>query len=188
MQERSWFVIHTQAAWEAKVCQSISENQLEAFLPLEERLVRHARREQLVQRPLYPMYIFAEFHLDFDAWQSICEMRGVLNILGIRKQHGIPTGAARTARPTNSLPLALPAGVVPALKAQMAIEGGAVRLKKQELQRLKKGDRIKIIDGPLSGVAGLIDYDRRRRVGVLLDMLGRKNPISLPRESVAIAC
>lgn len=187
--DRSWFVIHTQSAWEAKVCQAISEKpQLEAFLAMEERMVRHARREQLVKRPLYPMYVFAEFHLHTDDWEEILEIRGVLNILGIRKQHGIPTGAARARAPENSKPLPLPPGVVPALQAAMALGQGAILLKKPQLQRFNKDDKVKISDGPLAGYNGLVSFDRKTRVGVMLDMLGRQRVIPFPRESVALAC
>lgn len=188
MQERSWFVIHTQAAWEEKVTDTIAENQLGSFLPIEERVIRHARREQLVKRPYFPMYVFASFHIAEDDWESILEMRGVLNILGIRKRAGIPTGAARTQIPTNSKPLALRADVVPALQAAMALGNGVIKLEKpKEPERFKKNSKVKITDGPFTGFEGLVDYDRKKRVGVLLDMLGRPSVIPFQRESLALA-
>lgn len=188
MHERSWFVIHTQAAWEAKVTESIEQNQLGSFLPIEERAIKHARRVQLVKRPFFPMYVFAAFHLDDDNWEGILEMRGVLNILGIRKRAGIPTGAARTQMAPNSKPLALRPGVVPYLQACMAQGNGVIRPEKPlEPEPFKKGERVKVMDGPFTSFDGIVDYDRKKRVGVLLDMLGRKSVIPFHRESLALA-
>lgn len=185
--DRRWYVVHTQPNCEAAVCQWIEEKQLGVFLPMEECVIKHARRTQIVNRPLFRGYLFSEFDLQREDWESILTVVGVQTILGIKKQYGIPTLASRSLERVVSRPIALREDVIPGLKAFVEQGQGIVRLKqKEELQRLKKDDRVKIGAGPLAGLEGLVANDNRRRVWVLLDMIGKKNPISLPRESVEL--
>ncbi len=190
---RAWYVVQTVPGNEARVSQAIAEipeQRFGSFLPLMEREISHARRKSIVQRPLYPSYIFAEFDAAEDAeddWPKILQLKGVHTILGIQRASGIPTSReeiARRFRP--KAPLALPARVVPALKEAMASSGGVFRLLAPKKQQLKPGSRVRVIDGPLEGLVGLVAFDRRERVGILLDMLGRKGAISIPRESIAL--
>jgi transcription antitermination factor NusG len=190
---RRWYVVQTVPGTEAKVSQAIAEipeQRFGSFLPMMEREISHARRKAIVKRPLFPNYTFAEFDAADEAeddWPLILHVRGVHTILGIQRTVGIPSSLGeirRRYRPR--APLALPPKVVPALKEALVASGGVFRLVSPKNQPLKPGSRVRVIDGPLEGLSGLVSYDRRQRVGVLLDMLGRKDAISIPRESIAL--
>jgi transcriptional antiterminator RfaH len=65
---------------------------------------------------------------------------------------------------------------------------GLVRLPKQPLNGLKRGQRVKILRGPFEGRDGLYDgmtgHERER---VLLDLLGRHVPLVLPARDITAA-
>lgn len=191
---RRWHVVQVNPGKEAKVAQAIVEIPdlgFGSFLPLMEKEISHARRKSIVRRPLYPNYIFAEFDPEEDDWVPILRVRGVHTMLGIHKTSGIPTSQAQIAqRYRPRPPLALRQDVVPALRAAMDAGDGIIRVEPEEIEQLRpliEGERVRITSGPLTGLDGLVAFDRRKRVGVMLDMLGKNDAISIPRESIALA-
>ena len=55
-------------------------------------------------------------------------------------------------------------------------------------QRLIKGERIEILDGPLEGLTGLFEHTTdHERVVLLLDLLGRQTRVTVPRATVRAA-
>jgi transcriptional antiterminator RfaH len=58
-------------------------------------------------------------------------------------------------------------------------------LRPRPLARFKAGDRVRVVDGPLRGFAGLISSMRpHERVAVLLELLGTTRPIEMAAADV----
>lgn len=187
---RRWYVVQTQPGQEKLASKMVEKLGVEIFYPTFKRTVMHGRRKEQVVRPLFPTYFFASFERDGD-WGPILRCHGVFTVLGINKRPGKPKDFL--ARPiegerlSETKPIAVPIGVVEALRAVAMANGGHFEIEKPipKLPRLKPGTKVRVTDGLLQGLSGLVDRDHKERVRVLLDILGGKTPIVLPRESLS---
>jgi|HubBroStandDraft_6_1064221.scaffolds.fasta_scaffold00056_106 transcriptional antiterminator RfaH len=104
-------------------------------------------------RPLFPRYLFVL--LDLYRWWPITGTRGVSGLL----MNGERPGAVEDE-------------VIEELKRRRGDEG-LVRL-----ERFGVGDRVRVDEGPFSGLEGLVTGNSRRRVEVLLSIMNRKVKLS----------
>src|ERR1700734_1448230 len=77
----SWFVVRTQSRTEEKAMQHLANQGFTAYLPRYRRRVRHARRNEVVLRPLFPGYLFVQLDPQRCRWRSINGTFGVQAIL-----------------------------------------------------------------------------------------------------------
>jgi transcription antitermination factor NusG len=159
-----------------------------SFFPQHMRLfVEHGKTVQ-INRPLFPLYTFAQFdpHDKADPWPVILRIPGVSTILGMKR-----ASRELTEDQLRSIDLQKPSpirsDVIEKLQVLVETYGGAIPLQKKSAEKLLKNTRVKILDGAFEGFEGLIDEDHVTRVRVLLDIFGRSTPISIPREAIAIA-
>lgn len=163
-----WYVAYTRAQAEARAAQQLRNQALEVFLPLCRRLRRHARRTEIVLRPLFPRYLFVGFDIDRYPWRSIDGTRGVV--------HLVRQGES---------PAAVPDGIVEELRAR-ADASGAVPL--DSLKLFERGRKVLVTAGPFAGhVARYESLTGDQRVVLLLDLLGRSVPLTVPLLDVEAA-
>jgi transcriptional antiterminator RfaH len=72
-----WFVARAHANAKSKARVNLVRQGYEGYLPLCRRTRTHARR-QIVQRPLFPGYLFVSFEIESTAWRSIFSTIGVV--------------------------------------------------------------------------------------------------------------
>jgi transcriptional antiterminator RfaH len=77
----TWFVVRTQPRAEEKAVRHLGNQGFAAYLPRYRRRIRHARRNQIVLRPLFPGYLFVELDPARCRWRSINGTIGVHEIL-----------------------------------------------------------------------------------------------------------
>ena len=78
------------------------------------------------------------------------------------------------------MPAPVPAGIVETLQ-QSCDEDGVIHWQAE----IKPGQRVQIVEGALAEFVGQLErLDAAGRVRILLNILGRRTPIVLPRESV----
>lgn len=165
-----WFVIETAVAKEVTAWVAITELGIGTFYPQLRKIVKHARKKTEVLRPMFPGYLFAQFDPQREQWISILSARGVKRILGHRGADG------------ETIPQPVPQGLVEFLRGYVLglDEAGGVRLG----TTMGEGTEVQMIDGAFAGFAGLVDKDEGKRIWVLLDILGKSNRVSAPREAV----
>lgn len=162
-----WYVVHTQPHREFGAQTQLAAQGFRTFLPLHRKTVRHARKLKTVSAPFFPRYLFVALDLDRDRWRSVNGTFGVASlVMG------------------NELPVAIPSGVVEALRATCTADGhlrsGLV---------LGVGDRVRVLTGPFTDLVGeLARIDGAARVTVLLQLLGGEVPVSIPRVALMPAC
>jgi transcription elongation factor/antiterminator RfaH len=168
-------VVEVQARWYA--AQTLhrrergAELQLEAqgftsFLPQITRTVRHARQLRTVRTPLFPSYVFVRLDLERDRWRSVNGTYGVARLVM-----------------ADGRPVPVPNGVVESLFT-LRDGNGVVRLDHD----LSVGQRIKVIAGPFAQTLGaLTRLDGPERVQILLDMMGGKVSVTIPRACLRAA-
>jgi transcriptional antiterminator RfaH len=163
-----WYVVHTQVNGEPKANWHLSKQGFAVYLPRYLKRRRHARRVEIVAAPLFPRYLFVSFDLAVTRWRAIHSTIGVTDLVC-----------------NGENPAPVPIGIVEEIMAR-ADENGM--LSQPSAQRLVKGDKIEILDGPLEGLTGLFECTTdHERVVLLLDLLGRQTRVTVPRTTVRAA-
>ena len=161
-----WYLVHTRPNSERKAELNLKAQGLKTFLPQIEKTIRHARRLTNVRRPLFGRYLFVSLDIDQDRWSPINSTIGVSRLV------------AQEGRPA-----AVPFGIVETLLAH-SDDAGLTRLD----HALAQGQRVRILSGPLADfTATIMRLDARRRVDVLLEVMGSAVSVSLDRSTLAPA-
>lgn len=161
-----WYAVHCQPHRERIAAQNLAERSWDVFLPCREKTRRHARRIETVRAPFFPGYLFVCLDIGRQRWRDINTTFGVVRLVS---QGDRPTPAPR--------------GVIEAL--QNACNEQSLLA---WLPPLQPGDKVKVALGPLAGLIGELDrMTDAGRVSVLLDMLGGRVPVFLPRAHVVPA-
>jgi len=165
----AWYVVHTQPMAEQRAAANLRRQGYEVYLPLYRRRVSHARRIAMVERPLFPRYLFVRFDPTRDRWRPILATFGVSFLLRL-----------------GETPIPVPGGIVDALRANEAAR--AFDETPAPARKLGIGAKIRVLAGPFADLVGkfhaLADAER---VVVLLDLLGREVQVRLPDRAVVAA-
>jgi transcriptional antiterminator RfaH len=160
-----WYLVHTRPNCERKAELNLRAQGFEAFLPQVNKTIRHARRFASVRRPLFQSYLFIRLDIDRDRWLSV---NGTFGVSRLFTQEGRP--------------VAVPSGIVETLLAHS--EAGLTRLDRS----LVEGQRVRVLSGPLTDfTATVLRLDARRRVDVLLEIMGAAVSVSVDRRALAPA-
>ena len=128
----SWFAIRVRPRYEKQVAQSIESKGVETFLPLYLERRRWSDRTQEIHTPLFDGYVFCHINPAFRL--PILVTPGVIHFVGIGK----------TPVPVEDSEIAAIQTVVGS--------GSAVR----SCPFLREGDRVRVDDGPLRNVEGIL--------------------------------
>jgi transcriptional antiterminator RfaH len=129
-------------------------------------LVREHKNKETREVPMFPGYVFVEINPDTLLWISINSTRGVKRVM-----------AHETYKPSF-----LPVGWVESLQAS-----GAVMDIFLDAAAFKKGDTVEFTDGPFKGHRGVCQWSSEKRVGLLLDILGRESVVISESKALRIA-
>lgn len=162
---KRWYVVYTKPSAELSAVNHLRRQGFDAYLPQCRKVLRHARRETTVLRPLFPRYLFVGFDTAIDRWRSINGTVGVNRLVC----HG--------ERPT-----ALPDGLVDGLR-DSEIDEGIVPL--SQLVLFDQGAQLRVLDGAFNGQIGTYHgMTEAERVILLFDMIGRQVKVALPIHAV----
>jgi transcription antitermination factor NusG len=149
-----WFAAYTTPRHEKAVVRQLGVRQVQSFLPLYTSVRRYKNGCQVaIEQPLFPGYVFV--HVQRRHAVTVLQAPGVVSIVGSGKG-----------------PAALPAHEIETLRAELP------RCSYEPHPYLAAGDRVRIIEGPLAGMAGvLVRRKNQFRVVLSLDLI---------RQSVAV--
>jgi transcriptional antiterminator RfaH len=163
--------------WYAALCKPRQETVAEAnlvnqgfavYLPRLTSARRRAGRWVDVVEPLFPRYLFVAADLETKSLAPIRSTRGVSGLVRFGGQ-----------------PAVVPDNLIEALRRR---EDSATGLHVIERPLFVAGDRVKLLQGPLSGLEGVFAAETGDlRVIVLMEMLGRLNRLEVSRDWVAAA-
>lgn len=166
--QRRWYVVQTQANAEYKAVAHLGRQGFTTYLPRYLKRRRHARRIDVVSAPLFPRYLFVEIDTAVQRWRSIYSTVGVSRLVS-----------------TGEWPVAIPDAVINALRIREN-ESGFVKLEYRP--KFCAGDKVRVLEGAFYDCLGIYDgMPDSERVGVLLDLLGRKVRVLLDAEAIAAA-
>ncbi len=165
---KRWYVVHTRPNDETRALDNLRRQGFETFLPCHKRRRVHARKVTIVERPLFPRYMFVAFDLVAAPWRAILGTFGVTDLL----RHG-------------DAPTPMPEGVVEALQDDAAAH---LHDESDPLTRLRAGDAVRVLAGPFADLVGKFQaLDESERVVVLLDLLGREIRAQLSARAIVAA-
>lgn len=160
----AWYVVYTQPQSERRALHHLGRQGYESYFPRYRKTRRHARREQEVDAPLFPRYLFVRLELNSDKWQAINHTRGVNRLIGL-----------------NGEPTPLPEGTIEEIKARQD-ETGMIEM---PLLELEKGRPYRIRSGPFEDLIGIFEeMIDKNRVVLLLNLLGREIKINAPARAL----
>lgn len=163
-----WYVVQTQANAENKAVAHLARQGFATYLPRYLKRRRHARRVDVVAAPLFPRYLFVEINMAVQRWRSIYSTVGVSRLVC-----------------NGEYPAPVPERVVDLLKSRENTSGF---IQLDHRPKFKTGDKIRILEGAFYDCLGIYDgMSDRDRVGILLDLLGRKVRVLLDAEAIAAA-
>ena len=148
--EPQWFALYTCANQERRVAAQLEARGVEHFLPLYRSRRNWKDRRVFLDLPLFPGYVFARFE-----WLErvrVLQARGMVRIVG-----------------ANGRPCPLPEKDIEALRIGIV---GALRFEPHPY--LTTGARVRILQGPLAGVTGILVRKKNScRVVLSVDLIAR---------------
>lgn len=161
----AWFVAHTRCNQERLCAEALERKGFDVYLPMKTVRVSHARRAQVVTRPLFGRYLFVGLDHVTPAFSAVRKSLGVEWIV----QNG-----ANPVRVRNVL--------IDGLRE--AEEAGAFDETRPQVVTcsVAPGDTVRIKDGPCAGlIAEIVATPSERRIELLLKSAGHRPPkIVLP--------
>jgi transcriptional antiterminator NusG len=166
-QERAWYVLHTYSGYEENVAKNLrqriesldmQDKIFSVLVPTEKRIKIKNGKRKIVKERIFPGYVLVEMTVTDDSWYVV---RNTPNVTGF-------TGAGTT-------PIPISQDEVDALKKRMGVEEPKYDI------GLRKGDSIKIVDGPFKEFDGKVQsIDKAKgKVRVLVSLFSRETPVEL---------
>lgn len=147
-----WYALHTKSRFENVVSDGLSKKKFEVFLPKTRVRSRRKDRKLMIDKPLFPGYVFVKTDLAPNRHLAVLKTVGAVRLLGNKRE-----------------PLPISEKAIDSLKIMVstdgAIETGTV---------FEPGDEVMVIYGPMTGVQGIFSrHHGRDRVIVNIDALGQ---------------
>jgi len=163
-----WYAIHTRSRHEERVHLGLAQKGFHAFLPRMEVWSKRKDRRKRIQIPMFPGYLFVEVPaLDNRIKVDLLKTFGVVRILG---------------KPRSAEPIPVPDVRIDAI--QRIVHS---KVEVQQLQYPRVGEPARIVDGPFSGVEGLVirtDYEKELFV-IEIELLQRSVAIRMEGFQIA---
>jgi transcriptional antiterminator NusG len=166
-QEKNWYVVHTYSGYEDAVTKNLKQR-IESFdigdkifnvlVPKEKKIKIKNGKKKEIEEKIYPGYVLIEMIVTDDSWYIV---RNTPNVTGF-------IGVGTTPVPVSEKEIKTLRKIIDTETPQYKIE-------------VKKGDTIKIVDGPFKdfdGIVSEIDHEKGK-LKVLVNMFGRDTPVEL---------
>ena len=152
----SWFAVYTRSRHELAVKRQLDHKGIEGFLPTYRRISQWKDRKKTIDMPLFPGYLFVKILPGHRS--EVVKAFGVVSLVG--------DGCA---------PLPVPEEQI--LNIHRLLEAG---LRYDPHPYLQVGHRIRIGNGPLAGIEGILSRKKNRsRLVVSVDLIERSVSVEI---------
>jgi transcription termination/antitermination protein NusG len=178
----SWYVVHTQSGYEKKVKSNIEsrinsmnmeDSIFEVVIPMEDVIEFKNGKKVVVQKKVYPGYLYIRCFLDPASWDVIRNTPGVTGFVG---SAGKPVALSR-------------ADVEAALSVpeEDDVDGAAATKRQRPKLEYEVGESVRVKTGPFADFSGQIAEinEDQLKVKVLVNIFGRETPVELEFAEVA---
>ena len=163
---KEWFVLQFKPNSQQQAAKNLNQQKFETFLPLQDSTSRKSSRFVSTTRPLFPGYMFISFDRAETKWHKINNTYGVSRLVTF-----------------NSNLVSIPTKFIDNLMIRYDLSG-----KLLPIQKLKKGDQVKILSGPFADFIATVEkYETDQRIWILMDLMGRKTKIKTPSDALRLS-
>lgn len=155
----NWYAVHTSSRHEDKVHKRLEAKKIPVFLPKIEVWSRRKDRKKRIRIPLFSGYLFVHVELDKHIWLEVLKTPGVARIVGNQKE-----------------PIPIPDEQIESIR--ILLENDVLLT---PIPYLQIDQRVKIVNGPLSGVEGILlkTDTKKNKLVVSVDLLKRSLCVEL---------
>ncbi len=159
----SWYAAYTRPNHERIVDKLLREKGIGTFLPRIMVPSRRRDRKVLINRPLFPNYLFVELNQIRGNWMKVFRTSGLVRICGNEKPTPVPDEDIESIR--------------------IFVNGDRNIF---PLPYLKVGSKVEVVSGPLSGAIGILVKEdlQKRRLVVSIELMGQSVAASLYDDEV----
>ena len=163
----SWYAVWTHSHCEQSVSTQLCSKGFAAFLPEMSVWSKRAGGQRLIRVPMFPGYLFVRDEMDKTSYIEILKSRGVVRIL--------EDGWTRLTP--------VPDADIDAIQQVVRTEVPVFAH-----EHLSEGDRVRVVEGPLTGIEGLFVQDKltKGRLVLNIDLLGRS--VAVEVDCTAVRC
>ena len=165
--KKCWFAVHTYSGYEERVKKNLEQrikfmnagdDIFQVVIPTEEEVEVRSGQRRNVTKKILPGYVLIEMKMTDQSWNVVRNTPGVT---------GFVSGGNK--------PVPLRQEEIDQIMKQMAAETPKVKI------GFRKGQSIRVTDGPFIDSVGLVDdiSPDKGKVKVLLSLFGRETPVEL---------
>lgn len=162
-----WYCVQAEYRKDGLARLEIEASGFACFQPLVMVEVRHARRAEVVTRPMFPSYLFARFDTGAPGWRAVAHARGVRRIFGPHPERPTPV-------PDRSMAWMLARGY----------DRPIVEDPRQAFDPIPAGTAVEVVDGAWSDHRGICLWDDGRRARLAMVLFGRETEVQVERRKV----
>jgi transcriptional antiterminator NusG len=162
-QNVKWYVLHTYSGYESMVKDNLrmvfeknnmADRLIEILIPMEDVVEEKNGKRKVVQRKMFPCYVYVKMDYSPDMWHMVTNTRGVTGFVG-------PQGRPMELKEDEIKRLHLEKIVI---ETDLAV-----------------GEHVKVIEGPLEGFIGTVETvdAANSKCRVIVSMFGRDTPVDL---------
>jgi transcriptional antiterminator NusG len=162
-----WYIIHTYVGHEDKVKNKLEQRIksmdagtriLRVEIPKENEIEIRSGQRRTVEKKMFPGYLLVQMAMDHESWKVVRETPGVTGFVGDGKE-------------------ATPLEDHEADRILKKKDEGVAQLK----IRFKKGENVRVVDGPFTDFIGTVDEINmgKGKVKVMLTLFGRETSVEL---------
>ena len=162
-----WYIIHTYVGHEDKVKNKLEQRIksmdagtriLRVEIPKENEIEIRSGQRRTVEKKMFPGYLLVQMAMDHESWKVVRETPGVTGFVGDGKE-------------------ATPLEEHEADRILKQKEEGIAQVK----IRFKKGENVRVVDGPFTDFIGTVDEINmgKGKVKVMLTLFGRETSVEL---------
>jgi transcriptional antiterminator NusG len=162
-----WYIIHTYVGHEDKVKNKLEQRIksmdagtriLRVEIPKENEIEIRSGQRRTVEKKMFPGYLLVQMAMDHESWKVVRETPGVTGFVGDGKE-------------------ATPLEDHEADRILKQKDEGVAQVK----IRFKKGENVRVVDGPFTDFIGTVDEINmgKGKVKVMLTLFGRETSVEL---------
>jgi transcription termination/antitermination protein NusG len=164
---KRWYIVHTYSGYEERVKRSLeqriktmdAEDKIfQVVIPTEDEIEIRGGQRRTVTKKIFPGYVLVEMQMDDESWQVVRNTPGITGFVG-----------------GGNKPTPLVEEEVKSILKQM--QDGSPQVK----VGFRKGESVRVIDGPFTDFIGTVDEINmgKGKVKILLSLFGRETSVEL---------
>ena len=164
---KQWYIVHTYSGYEERVKRALEQRVkfmdaedkiFQIVIPTEDEIEIRSGQRRTVTKKVFPGYVLVQMMMNDDSWNVVRNTPGITGFVGGGNK---PTPIAEEE--------------VNAILKQM-VEGSP-----QVKVGFRKGESVRVVDGPFTDFVGLVDEINmgKGKVKVLLTLFGRETSVEL---------